>query len=285
MKISRVFLTVALGLGVFAHGRAAIDPEEFKRVASDVFRLREIARVVQPDDARAPKRQRITLVAEIVETLRSSLPPAGRRVIVIDYAIDLVARTAEQKDHEKKMAGKAGRQFMHEPDAPKLDERKEFWAHLAPIAGRLANVNRHAGKIIAFEISQFSGPVFVPVAGQYSWDAPARAAAAPLPAPPPTPTPAPKPEAAAGGDTFTGVLRTGIMQIGGETTGVILETATGTYELETRGTRLPGERLEALDGKRVVVTGDYRPRAGVEVKERRIILVRTLREAPLNETR
>jgi len=79
--------------------------------------------------------------------------------------------------------------------------------------------------------------------------------------------------------TYTGTLRTGMMAIGGETTGVLLETSAGTFELDLRQSEEANAKAESLNGKKVVVTGDYRPRAGVEVKERRIIVVRTLQPA------
>ena len=38
-------------------------------------------------------------------------------------------------------------------------------------------------------------------------------------------------------------------------------------------------QAERLDGKKVKVTGEYKPRPGVEVRERRIIIVKSLRAA------
>jgi hypothetical protein len=77
--------------------------------------------------------------------------------------------------------------------------------------------------------------------------------------------------------SYQGILKTGIVAIGGETTGVTLATDNdGVFELDFgRSERL--QRLsEKLNGKKVTVMGDYKPRPGVEVKERRIILVKTL---------
>ena len=95
-------------------------------------------------------------------------------------------------------------------------------------------------------------------------------------------TPPPKEkEKAAPVQTYTGTVRTGIMAIGGETTGILLETAAnGTYELDTRGDREKAAQLEKLDGKKAVVTGEYRPRPGVEIKERRILIVASVAAAP-----
>ena len=79
--------------------------------------------------------------------------------------------------------------------------------------------------------------------------------------------------------TYVGTLKTGIMAIGGETTGTILKTKEGTvYELEL------GEKFsrpgEELNGKTVMVTGSLKIRAGVEVKERTIVVVTGLKAAP-----
>src|SRR3712207_4704396 len=76
-----------------------------------------------------------------------------------------------------------------------------------------------------------------------------------------------------------GTLRTGIVAIGGETTGIILETKQGTFELSLgRNSRLHAV-AEKLDGKRVDVTGTLRVREGVEVRQRRIITVNSLKPA------
>ena len=80
---------------------------------------------------------------------------------------------------------------------------------------------------------------------------------------------------------FEGTLQTGIVAIGGETTGIVLKTkADGQYELDLNKSDQLQKLADTLNGKKVVVEGDYKPRAGVEVKERRIILVKALKEAP-----
>lgn len=269
MKPLGMFCAIALTAAAASRLEAAVNPEEFKRIASEVVKVREIARIVERDRERPPGRQRITIVSEIVAVERAASIDRGVRVIVIDYTVDLAAREAAAKAHEAKMGRMPGRQFMHEPEAPELDEHKEFWAHLAPVGGRLANVNRYAGSVVNFEREQFSGPVFVPVAGQYSWDTPSR-----------RPQSGDQPDENAMEKTYTGTLKAGVMAIGAETTGVILETESGIYELDVRANPEADAKVDSLHGKRVVVTGDYQPRPGVEVKERRIIVVRTLREAP-----
>lgn len=263
MRLLRTFACAGFIACATLRLAAAINPEEFKRVASDVVKLREIARVMQPDDERKPTRQRITIVGEILEVERTTLRRDQVRIVVIDYTIDVVARAAAQKAHAEKSGNMPGPQFMHEPDAP---AQKEFWAHLAPLGGRLGNVNRHAGAVIEMKRENFSGPVFVPVAGQYSWDAPAGRTAAEAANPLERPV------------TYTGTVRTGVMAVGGETTGMILETErAGTFELEVKGDRAAAQRLEALNGRQATIAGTVETRPGVEIKERRILVVRSIR--------
>lgn len=80
--------------------------------------------------------------------------------------------------------------------------------------------------------------------------------------------------------SFEGILKTGVMAIGGETTGIILVTkADGTYELDLKRNVELEKLTDSLNGKKVVVEGEYKPRPGIEVKERRIILVKSITEA------
>jgi hypothetical protein len=73
-----------------------------------------------------------------------------------------------------------------------------------------------------------------------------------------------------------GELSTGIMAIGGETTGTILATEDGTWELDLSSSKKLGELADKLAGKTVVVRGVPERREGVEIKERRIIHVQSL---------
>jgi len=75
-----------------------------------------------------------------------------------------------------------------------------------------------------------------------------------------------------------GTLQTGVMAIGGETTGTILDTGKGSYELEVEGEL--AKKASGLNGKKVHVTGKLTVKQGVEVKERRIVNVKTLEEVP-----
>jgi lysophospholipase L1-like esterase len=75
-----------------------------------------------------------------------------------------------------------------------------------------------------------------------------------------------------------GTLKTGIAAIGGETTGIILKTKDGDFELELRTDEFR-KKAEKLDGKTVTVKGTLRIQKGVEVKERKIVAVEELKES------
>lgn len=78
---------------------------------------------------------------------------------------------------------------------------------------------------------------------------------------------------------LTGTLSTGIVAIGGETTGTIIKTQEGTFELDIGKQKDLREKAEKLSGKTVTVVGTLAIRRGVEVKERRIVTVTSLDEA------
>ncbi|MGI9240845.1 MAG: hypothetical protein ACR2RV_08590 [Verrucomicrobiales bacterium] len=75
---------------------------------------------------------------------------------------------------------------------------------------------------------------------------------------------------------IAGVLRTGIVAIGGETTGVTISAKGITWELELGASRVLRETASRLDGKFVRVKGALERRAGVEIKERWIVTVSEL---------
>jgi hypothetical protein len=77
-----------------------------------------------------------------------------------------------------------------------------------------------------------------------------------------------------------GTLRTGIMAIGGESTGTTIAARGATWELDLRGQPELRTRAESLDGRRVVVTGSLEVRPGVERRQRWILTVKTLEAAP-----
>ncbi len=78
--------------------------------------------------------------------------------------------------------------------------------------------------------------------------------------------------------TAKGTLKTGLAGIGGETTGIALQTKDGTVELEIKDKDLL-KKAEGLDGKPVVVTGTFAIKPGVEVKVRYIVTVESLKKA------
>src|SRR5687768_14995932 len=71
MKPRHPIVFALLAVAVAARLVAAINPEEYKRIASDVLKLREVARVVETRKDR-PAVQRITIVAEVIEVARTS---------------------------------------------------------------------------------------------------------------------------------------------------------------------------------------------------------------------
>ena len=79
--------------------------------------------------------------------------------------------------------------------------------------------------------------------------------------------------------TYTGALKTGINAPGGETTGITLTVDSQTYELDLHGDKALTKTVTGLDGKQATVTGYLTTKHGVEVKERRIVVVSTLKVA------
>ena len=72
-----------------------------------------------------------------------------------------------------------------------------------------------------------------------------------------------------------GVLRTGVVAIGGETTGTVLKTKKGDFELDLGKDKNLRAKAERLNGKKVVVAGTLRVRKGVEVTSRKEYMVKT----------
>ena len=76
--------------------------------------------------------------------------------------------------------------------------------------------------------------------------------------------------------TFVGTIRTGIVAIGGETTGTTITAKGITWELDLGTNAELRAAAEKLNGKQATVTGTLERRAGVERKERWIITVSSL---------
>lgn len=79
--------------------------------------------------------------------------------------------------------------------------------------------------------------------------------------------------------TVVGKLRTGIVAIGGETTGTTISAKGVTWELDFGKNEELRKAAEMLNGKKVTVKGTLERRAGVEVKERWIVTVTELQAA------
>ena len=77
--------------------------------------------------------------------------------------------------------------------------------------------------------------------------------------------------------TVVGTLRTGIVAIGGETTGTTITAKGIKWELDFGKNAELRAAAEKLDGKQVTVTGTLEHRVGVEVKERWIVTVTSLK--------
>jgi hypothetical protein len=76
-----------------------------------------------------------------------------------------------------------------------------------------------------------------------------------------------------------GTLRTGIMAIGGESTGTTVTARGATWELDLRGRPELASRADSLAGRRVVVTGSLEARPAVARGQRWILTVKTLEAA------
>lgn len=76
-----------------------------------------------------------------------------------------------------------------------------------------------------------------------------------------------------------GKLKTGIVAIGGETTGTILATKDAKLELDLSANKELQDRAQNLNGKVVLVTGMLHVRKGVETPQRVILAVATLKAA------
>lgn len=79
--------------------------------------------------------------------------------------------------------------------------------------------------------------------------------------------------------TVRGTLRTGMVAIGGETTGTTITARGVTWELDLGRDEALRKKAESLSRKRVVVRGTLESRPGVEVRQRLIVTVRSLEAA------
>jgi hypothetical protein len=77
--------------------------------------------------------------------------------------------------------------------------------------------------------------------------------------------------------TVVGTLRTGIVAIGGETTGTTITAKGIRWELDLGKNPELRTVAEKLNGKQVTVTGILERRPGVEIKERWIVTAASLK--------
>jgi hypothetical protein len=77
--------------------------------------------------------------------------------------------------------------------------------------------------------------------------------------------------------TVHGTLKSGVIAIGAETTGVTITAGAVTWELELVGKQ--HELAGKLNGSKAIVSGQLRNEAGVEVKSRFIVKVRSIKSA------
>ncbi len=80
-----------------------------------------------------------------------------------------------------------------------------------------------------------------------------------------------------------GILKTGIVAVGGETTGITI-TVKAKGDLDIIWELDLGNKMELmtlakkLDNKTALVTGSYHKKKGVEIRERHIVKVKSLKE-------
>lgn len=79
-----------------------------------------------------------------------------------------------------------------------------------------------------------------------------------------------------------GTLETGLMAIGGETTGTVVRVKNVTWELDLGNSKELAALATKLQKKTVLVTGTYQKVKGVEIRERHIVKVATLKPAAEN---
>jgi hypothetical protein len=79
---------------------------------------------------------------------------------------------------------------------------------------------------------------------------------------------------------YRGKLETGVVAVGGESTGMTITVGAATYEVDVHGDKTLGDTAQQLNGKEALVTGYLETRQGVETGKRQIIVATTLRPAP-----
>jgi len=76
--------------------------------------------------------------------------------------------------------------------------------------------------------------------------------------------------------TVVGTLKTGVIVIGGETTGVTITAKGITWELDLAKNPAFAEAAKKLSGKRATITGSLEKKAGIEIPVRFIVTVKSI---------
>ncbi len=76
-----------------------------------------------------------------------------------------------------------------------------------------------------------------------------------------------------------GILETGVIAIGGETTGTVINANGVTWELDFGDNKNFHDLKKRLHRKEALVTGTYKKIKSVEIRERNIVKVTTLKSA------
>ena len=168
----RLATSLLFGLLATTPVLAAINPAGFQRAATDHLLLHQTARIVDEYVLDGHKLRRVTLVGTLVDEVGEEHGDRKGQVFVIDYTVDLDALATAAEVWQRESGNRPGPQFLSEPNPPELDAEGNFWAHVAEAGTRTANVNRHAGAVLRIDHNQFSGPVYVPVAADVSFQRP-----------------------------------------------------------------------------------------------------------------
>jgi hypothetical protein len=76
-----------------------------------------------------------------------------------------------------------------------------------------------------------------------------------------------------------GTLSTGVMAIGAETTGTVIQSGEVRWELDFGSDEELRRSAAKLNKKKAIVTGIYERRRGVEIRERHVVKVSALKPA------
>ncbi|MCY7313477.1 MAG: hypothetical protein LH491_07590 [Pseudoxanthomonas sp.] len=143
---------------------AAINPDNFKRDATQVVKLRETARIVQVIRHDESEWQRVTLAGVVVANRHASESSMGQ-VMVIDYTVDLTRRALARQAHRSAQGNRVSAQLTYEPDPPVVDGEGMCWAHLVPAGQRTVNTY-HASAVLDPGETNIAGGVYAPAAGR-----------------------------------------------------------------------------------------------------------------------